>query len=136
MSYMMDTCTFIWYIETSSRLPSGVRELIDTTAYVSVSTATFWEIAIKQSTGKLDLEMTIPELEAKCNENNITILQLELAYFERIKKLPLIHCDPFDRIIIAAATEEDLTLLTCDSEIVKYDGVKTLWQITPSPKED
>ena len=127
MKYMMDSCTFLWYIETSSRLPESVRELIDTTKYVSVSQATFWEIAIKQTTGKLALNMSMSELEEKCRENNITILPLKLAYFERIKTLPLIHRDPFDRIIIASAIEEDLTLLTNDGEIVKYQDVKTLW---------
>ena len=127
MKYMMDSCTFLWYIETSSRLPESVRELIDTTKYVSVSQATFWEIAIKQTTGKLALKMSMSELEEKCRENNITILPLKLAYFERIKTLPLIHRDPFDRIIIASAITEGYTLLTSDSEIVKYQNVKTLW---------
>ena len=127
MKYMMDTCAFLWYIETSSRLPESVRELIDTTKYVSVSQAAFWEIAIKQTTGKLALKMSMSELEEKCIENSITILPLKLAYFERIKSLPLIHRDPFDRIIIASAIEEDLTLLTNDSEIIKYQDVKTLW---------
>ena len=127
MKYMMDTCTFLWYIETSSRLPESVRELIDTTKYVSVSQATFWEIAIKQTTGKLALKMSMSELEEKCIENSITILPLKLAYFERIKSLPLIHRDPFDRIIMASAIEEDLILLTDDSQIIKYQDVKTLW---------
>ena len=127
MKYMMDTCTFLWYIETSSRLPESVRELIDTTKYVSVSQATFWEIAIKQTTGKLALKMSMSELEEKCIENNITILPLKLAYFERIKSLPLIHRDPFDRISMASANEEDLILLTDDSQIIKYQDVKTLW---------
>lgn len=133
MNYMLDSCTFIWYIETSDRLPEDVRELIDTAEHMSVSVATFWEIAIKQSIDKIELDMTMSELEAKCIENKITILPLELAYFERIKKMPLIHKDPFDRIITATAIEENLMILTCDSQIVKYPNVKTLWQIT---KED
>lgn len=60
-------------------------------------------------------------------------MPLKSEYFERIQKLPLIHKDPFDRIITATAIEEGYTLLTCDSEIVKYPDVKTLWQLT---KED
>lgn len=127
MKYILDTCSFIWYIETSDRLPESVRDLIDTTKYVSVSQATFWEIAIKQSIGKLDLDMSMFELEEKCKENHITILPLELAYFEKLKTMPLIHRDPFDRIIMATAIEEDLILLTNDSEIIKYQDVKTLW---------
>ncbi|MBQ7219692.1 MAG: type II toxin-antitoxin system VapC family toxin [Synergistaceae bacterium] len=133
MNYMLDSCAFIWYIETSDRLPEEIRELIDTEEHMYVSIATFWEIAIKQSTGKLDLEITMSELEAKCAENKIAILPLELPYFERIKKLPLIHRDPFDRVIIATAIEEKLTLITNDGKIAQYEEVKTLWQTT---KED
>ncbi|MBQ7578140.1 MAG: PIN domain-containing protein [Synergistaceae bacterium] len=65
--------------------------------------------------------------EDLCRQEEINILSLNSAYFERIQKLPLIHRDPFDRIIIAAAIEENFTLLTCDEIIVKYDEVKCLW---------
>ena len=133
MSYMLDTCSFIWYIETSNRLPAGVRELIDTAEDIYISMATLWEIAIKQTTGKLDLDLTIFELDEKCKENKITILPIELRYLEKIKKLPLIHKDPFDRIIIASAVEEDLIILTCDNKIMNYPDVKTLWEL---PKEE
>lgn len=125
--YIMDTCAFIWYIETSKRLPAALRALIDTSRKVYISQVTLWEIAIKQTLNKINLNMSIHEIEKKCNENKIAILSLETAYFERIKQLPLIHRDPFDRIIIATAIEEDLTLLTKDSEIIKYKDVKTLW---------
>jgi len=132
MMYLLDTCAFIWYIETSGRLPEAVRRIIDTSENIYLSQATLWEIAIKQTTGKINLPMTSFELEDKCREEKITVLPLECRYFERIKKLPLIHRDPFDRIIIATAIERDLTLLTKDSEIIKYE-VKTIWQ---SQKED
>ena len=61
------------------------------------------------------------------------ILPLKLSYLAKLRQLPLIHRDPFDRMITATAIVEGYTLLTCDSEIVKYDEVKTLWQTT---KED
>ncbi len=125
--YLIDTCSFIGYIETSERLPQNIRELIDNSSNIFLSQATLWEIAIKQTIKKLDLEMTISEIEKKCKENLITILPLRTAYFEKIQTLPLIHRDPFDRIIIATAIEEGLTLITNDSEIVKYKDVKTIW---------
>lgn len=127
--YLLDTCTFLWYIETSERLPYALRELINHVLpmQVNLSQATLWEIAIKQSIGKLDLPLTSFELEKKCGESQISILSLQSSYFERIKKLPLIHRDPFDRIIIATAIEENLTLLTSDKNILKYPEVKTLW---------
>ncbi|MBR1657336.1 MAG: type II toxin-antitoxin system VapC family toxin [Synergistaceae bacterium] len=125
--YLMDTCAFIWYIETGSRLPKAVREIINNSENIYLSQATLWEIAIKQTIGKIDITMTSFELEDRCGKEKITILPLKCEYFERIKSLPLIHRDPFDRIIIATALEERLTLLTNDSNIIKYDGVKTLW---------
>ena len=125
--YLMDTCCFIWYIETSEKLPATVRELIDNAEHVSISQATLWEIAIKKTTGKLVLSMTAFELEEKCIENKIEIYPLKNQYFERIQTLPLIHKDPFDRIIMATAIEENLTLLTNDAKILKYEEVKTLW---------
>ena len=128
--YLLDTCAFIWYIETSGRLPEAVREIIDTSENIYLSQATLWEIAIKQTTGKISLPMTSFELEDKCGEEKITVLPLECRYFERIKQLPLIHRDPFDRIIIASAIEEGYTILTSDEIIPRYSGVKTLWQIT------
>ena len=128
MKYLMDTCTFILYIETSDRLPLAMRDLIDNAEEISVSQATFWEIAIKKTIGKLNLQMTSFDLEKKCDENKIELLPLlQSKYFERIQKLPLIHRDPFDRIIMATAVEEDLTLLTNDRNIIKYTEVKTLW---------
>lgn len=125
--YLLDTCAFIWYIETSKRLPQAIRELIDNSKNIFLSQATFWEIAIKQTTGKINLSLSIFELNDKCKEQKINVLELKNEYFERIKKLPLIHNDPFDRIIMATAIERNLTLLTCDDNIVKYQEVKTLW---------
>lgn len=62
MMYLLDTCTFIWYIETSGRLPEAVRRIIDTSENIYLSQATLWEIAIKQTTGKINLPMTSFEL--------------------------------------------------------------------------
>ena len=128
--YLLDTCAFIWAVQNSQRLSSTVLEILAGYDEVFVSQATFWEIAIKQTTGKIDFDKNSFELEEICDAEEINVLPLQTAYFERIKKLPLIHHDPFDRIIMATAIEESLTLLTCDSEIVKYKEVKTLLDIT------
>lgn len=125
--YILDTCAFIWAVQNSPKLSSKVLAILDGDDDVFVSQGSFWEIAIKQTTGKLNLDKDIFALEDVCKAEEIQILPLELAYFERIKTLPLIHRDPFDRIIIASAIEEDLIILTNDGEIVKYQDVKTLW---------
>ena len=128
--YLLDTCAFIWSVLNDPRLPRAVSEILAGNEPVYVSMVTFWEIAIKKTTGKLNLRQNTFQLEEICTEEDIDILPLKLRYFERIQKMPLIHRDPFDRIIIATAIEEGLTLLTNDSNITKYSGVKTLWQIT------
>lgn len=63
-------------------------------------------------------------LEAKCCENHITILPIKTEYLEKIQYLPKIHNDPFDRLIMATAIEENLILLTNDGKIKKYKEVK------------
>ena len=125
--YLLDSCAFIWIVKNDSRLPSMIKEILKGNDAVYISKATFWEIAIKKTTGKLDVVQNTFELEKICRREDISILPLKLKYFERIQKMPLIHRDPFDRIIIASAIEEGYTLLTNDSEIIKYKDVKTLW---------
>ncbi len=128
MNYLIDTCAFIWYVLNDKNLSQRVKNIILSSDNVYISYATLWEIAIKQTTGKLQsITMSAYEIAELCRDNGIIILPLKLSYLERIKQLPLIHKDPFDRIIIATAIEEDLTLLTNDSEIIKYKDVKTLW---------
>ena len=125
--YLLDSCAFIWMVQKDSRISPLVLNVLSGYDDVYVSLATFWEIAIKKTTGKLDLPQDSFELEKLCIASEIEILPLKMEYFERIQKMPLIHRDPFNRIITATAIEEGLTLLTNDSNITQYDGVKTLW---------
>ena len=98
--------------------------LLDKDVFVSI--ASFWEIAIKNSLGKLELPASITEMMEVCRSLQITVLPISAAQLERLKDLPWIHRDPFDRLLICQALEKDLTLITVDSNIVKYD-VKTDW---------
>lgn len=128
MKYMIDTCAFIWYMTQDKKLPENIREIIFRSSNVYVSIATLWEIAVKQTIGKLSaVTESVYEIAELCRNGGIVIMPIKLAYLERVKQLPLIHRDPFDRIIIATAIEEGLTLLTNDSTVKQYDGVKTLW---------
>ena len=124
--YILDTCAFIWSVLDDPNLSDTVSDILAGSEAVYVSKATLWEIAIKKTTGKLNLRHNTFELEQICIDEDINILPLKLRYFERIQRMPLIHRDPFDRIIIASAIEEGYTLLTNDSEIIKYE-VKTIW---------
>ena len=86
-----------------------------------------WEIAIKKTIKKLNLAETTYELEQYCYEADILILPIINSYFETIQSIPYIHGDPFDRLIIATAIENDLTIITRDNNIQKYEDVKTIW---------
>ena len=125
--YLLDNCSFIWTVQNSSKTSPKLIEILQSYEEVFLSQVSLWEIAIKQTTGKLELELDTFELENLCKREEISIIPLYTRHFERIKKLPLIHRDPFDRIIIATAIEENLTLLTSDKNILKYPEVKTLW---------
>ena len=125
--YLLDTCAFIWSIQNSFKLSKKVIEILDSEDKIYISKVTLWEIAIKKTIGKLNLKQNTFELEELCQKENIEILPIKLKYFERIQKLPLIHRDPFDRIIMASAIEEDYILLTCDSNITQYNEIKCLW---------
>lgn len=80
----------------------------------------------KKSIHKLSLSKSINELEEICNGLRITILPIKATYLERLQTLPMIHNDPFDRLIIATALEEKLQLITHDTKIRQYD-VKLFW---------
>ena len=90
-----------------------------------MSIISLWEIAIKQSLNKMTYKDSIIKLGEVCRILNINILALDLFAVERIKTLPFIHRDPFDRMLVAQAQEKNLTIITKDGIIPQYD-VSTL----------
>ena len=125
--YLLDTCAFIWYLEDSSRLSEMARSIIDNEENVFLSLTSLWEIAIKKTIKKLELNKTTAELQALCESGGIRILPIDANYFDTIQHLPLIHGDPFDRLIIATAKEVGLTVVTDDEKILLYSDVETVW---------
>ncbi len=126
MKYLLDTNALLFVFSAPSKLSVRARRIVRGELDLSVSVVSFWEIAIKQSIGKLQFNMTIPNLESLCIGRNIQILSLGSTAIERIKALPTIHGDPFDRLIVAQAQMEDMTIVTCDKIMPQYP-VKTVW---------
>ena len=126
MKYLLDTNALLYAFSAPSELSVRARRVVRGERDLSVSVVSFWEIAIKQSIGKLKFNMTIPELEALCIERDIRILGLRSTAIERMKGLPQIHGDPFDRLLIAQAQTEDLVIVTRDRMIPQYP-VRTVW---------
>jgi PIN domain nuclease of toxin-antitoxin system len=122
MSLLLDTHVVLWWLTDDPTLAAEIKERLDHEPDVYVSPATIWEVAIKQSIGKLDKPADLAE---RIRDSGFRHLNITAEHGIIAGRLPLIHRDPFDRMLIAQAQAEHLTLVTRDAEISKYD-VETL----------
>ena len=118
MSLLLDTHVYLWWRMTQSKLGSAAIEAIETEEDVAVSVVTGMEIAIKQALGKLEDE---PALLDDPAELDLHTLPLTWAHARELRVLPLLHRDPFDRLLVAQARLERRTLVTTDAQIRAYD---------------
>lgn len=128
MRLLIDTECWLWSLTTPERLSEEARILLAERANaILLSAASAWEIAIKAALGKLSLP-TSPEeyVPARMAAQGIEPLPVTHAHALRVYALPAIHRDPFDRLLIAQAQLESLTILTADQCIESYD-VPTVW---------
>ena len=123
---LLDTCVLLWFLHDDPVLSDKIMVRIEESENAYLSIASLWEIAIKKAIKKLDIPESVKELEKICNDKDIVILPIKTDYLERLQQLPMIHNDPFDRLIMATAIEENLTLLTDDRNIKKYREVRQL----------
>ena len=126
MCYLLDTNVLIYLLAAPAELSLEAKRVVETEMSLFVSMASFWEIGIKQSIGKLKLALSIPEIERQCIERSIQVLSVSSAVIERIKSLPAIHKDPFDLLLVAQAQDAGLTIVTSDRIIPQYP-VQTFW---------
>lgn len=118
-SYLLDTHIFLWSLDEAKRLTKVVAQILkDPRKHIFVSVATAWEISIKQQKGKLTLKTTLGECFRK---SNFEILEIKLPHILQLENLPPHHKDPFDRMLVAQAIAERLTIITQDEKIQKYD---------------
>ena len=125
MKYLLDTHTLLWYLNDDENLSEKAHKIIDTEDCFYCKVA-LWEIAIKQSLGKLKYKKSIPEIVAMCRQENFLSIPINENHIECIKTLDFIHRDPFDRLLIAIAQAENMTIITRDTIIQKYP-VSTVW---------
>lgn len=126
MNYILDTNILIYFLCNPGELSHEARRIISREKNLNVSIVSFWEIAIKQSLGKLNIQSTIPQIETICINRDIQILPITSEVIENIKTLPKIHKDPFDRLIISQSQKNQLCIVTSDTIIPQYD-VETVW---------
>ena len=129
MKLLLDTYAFLWFVGGSDRLPPHARDLIedeDNDRYLSV--ASLWEMAIKVSIGKLDVPLPFTRLVRQhVTGNAIEMLQVEPEHLDEQRKMPFHHRDPFDRLIIAQAITEEMTVVGRDDVFEKYP-VRLVWK--------
>ena len=128
MRVLLDTQCWLWWFLSPDELNPRARETIASARDpLYLSAASSWEISIKTSLGKLRLPQPPKRyVPARLAETGMSAMAVEHAHALRVAELPPLHGDPFDRLLVAQAQIERMTLMTADPEIVAYD-VETLW---------
>jgi PIN domain nuclease of toxin-antitoxin system len=122
MRFLIDTHTFIWYVQSSEQLTTSVTTIINNGRNeILLSTASIWEMAIKQSTGKLNLGLPYANfINEQMRINNIGLLQIEVAHLDVVASLPFHHRDPFDRLLVAQVLVENIPIISIDLSFDAY----------------
>jgi PIN domain nuclease of toxin-antitoxin system len=125
---LLDTHSFIWFNLGDPRLSRVARDVIeDSGNLVRISPASYWEIAIKISKGKLTLVAPYQLFWQKgIDDNEFEILPIELRHTSQLVSMPFHHKDPFDRLLVAQALAEQIPLISGDAKLDAY-GIQRIW---------
>ncbi len=128
MRLLLDTHTFLWFVSGDGRLSARARRRIEDPAHDKLlSVASVWEIAIKLSLGKLALSVSLDALiQDGAIDNGIAMLDVRTEHALAVAHLPWHHRDPFDRLLVAQASVDALTLLSADAALDRY-AVARIW---------
>jgi len=128
VSHLLDTHAFLWWATDDTRLSETARDLIaNRRGQIFLSVASVWEISIKHVIGKLPLATTLSRVVIEePARNGFTSLPVTREHACRTGELPLLHRDPFDRLLVAQAQLEGLRVVTRDEHLRAYD-VETIW---------
>ncbi|MGH8601889.1 MAG: type II toxin-antitoxin system VapC family toxin [Gammaproteobacteria bacterium] len=124
MRVLLDAHILLWTLSDSPKLSSKARRLIEEASEVYISAATFWELAIKISLGKLDIDLD--EVRDCCRESGFIELPVAVEHAMATRELAHHHRDPFDRILVATAITEPMKLLTADPLVSQYTSLAVL----------
>jgi PIN domain nuclease of toxin-antitoxin system len=122
MRILIDTHIFLWAITDDPLLSRKYRGFyLDPNNELCLSVASLWEILIKVSVGRLAIPAPVVEyLTKQIERNRVTLLPVRMTHFNELEKLPLLHKDPFDRLLVAQARAEAIPLMTVDRALSKY----------------
>lgn len=123
MKFLLDTNLLLWAAGTPDKLPVTARQLLeDPKNDLLFSAASLWEISIKRGLERADFQVDARVLRRGLLDNGYQELAITSAHAVSIDNLPPLHKDPFDRILVAQATVEGITLLTTDTLVAQYPG--------------
>ena len=123
MKLLLDTHVLLWAAGSPEQLPPDARVMLeDADNALLFSAASLWEIAIKRGLGRADFQVDVRVLRRGLLDNGYMELPITSEHTVFIESLPPIHKDPFDRILVAQATVEGITLLTADEVVAQYPG--------------
>jgi PIN domain nuclease of toxin-antitoxin system len=114
---LLDSNVVVWFDQRPARLPATAVRQIESAPQVFISAVTAWELAIKQSLGSLTLASPVSSF---VRTNGMIELPVAIRHGEAVRSLPLHHRDPFDRLLVAQAMLEGLTLVTGDHVLLQY----------------
>ena len=121
MTFLLDTHVLLWAAGEPDRLTAGTRALLrDPATALAFSTASIWEVVIKSALGRSDFRVDPRSLRDGLRHNGYRELAIESEHALAVGHLPPIHNDPFDRILVAQAQVENITLLTMDAQLARY----------------
>ena len=124
MRILLDTHVFLWAITDDPRLGVFSRDLISSKAgVVMLSHVSLWEIAIKRALARANMPLTAAQAIAWAEASGFELLPLALPHILTLEQLPLHHRDPFDRLLVAQAISEPLTLLSADGAFEAYGAM-------------
>ena len=128
MNFLLDTVTFLWILQDSKELGADLRDTLeDAENHTFLSAASVWEITVKHRLGKLPLPEAPEQLVPRQRQlRGIEPLAITEAAVLRLKQLPDLHKDPFDRILACQAIEHAMTIVTPDPLLQAYP-IRTLW---------
>lgn len=124
MRVLLDTHVLLWALADDPRLSRDARKLIESATEVYVSSASYWEMAIKIGLGKL--HVSLPEIRLAAQNSGFNELPVSGEHTEALLKLADHHRDPFDRMLVAQAISEPMRLLTADVQVAKYTELASL----------
>lgn len=129
MKFLLDTHTFLWFLDENPRLADHPRQLIeDENNGIHLSTASLWEMAIKISVSKLQFPEAFDVFVIReVATNGFLLLPIEVGHLGLVATLPFHHRDPFDRLLAAQSLAENLPVISADSKLDAY-GIQRVWE--------